>query len=191
MKSGSGFQHSSLYERLYAWRLVILLVVLLLAAALITWLVTRPGGEPEVAVVPTTVTSPPITESVEGGDVATDTPTVAPPTDTPLPPPTDTPTPEPPTDTPTPEPPTATPEPTVVPPTETPTPTPTPSPTPTETATPEPTVQIYKVKWGDCLWKIAERFYGDGMRWRDIYEANRDRITNPRLIRTGWELRIP
>lgn len=48
--------------------------------------------------------------------------------------------------------------------------------------TPATNVQYYTVVSGDCLWKIAKKFYGDGNRWPDIYNANRDKIKNPNLI---------
>lgn len=46
---------------------------------------------------------------------------------------------------------------------------------------------------GDSLYKIAERVYGDGQghRWREIYEANKDLIRNPDIIQVGWELTVP
>lgn len=31
----------------------------------------------------------------------------------------------------------------------------------------------YKVKTGDCLWKIARKYYGTGTKWKTIYEANK------------------
>lgn len=49
----------------------------------------------------------------------------------------------------------------------------------------------YLVKAGDTLSKIAEQVYGDGNRWREILEANKDQIKDPKLIRPGWELQIP
>jgi nucleoid-associated protein YgaU len=49
----------------------------------------------------------------------------------------------------------------------------------------------YVVKSGDTLSKIAQEFYGDANRWREIVEANKDQIENPSLIRAGWELEIP
>jgi nucleoid-associated protein YgaU len=49
----------------------------------------------------------------------------------------------------------------------------------------------YVVKSGDTLSKIAKEFYGDGNRWREIFEANKDQIENPSQIRPGWELLIP
>jgi NADH dehydrogenase [ubiquinone] 1 alpha subcomplex assembly factor 7 len=50
---------------------------------------------------------------------------------------------------------------------------------------------IYVVKRGDTLSGIAKAVYGKAGRWREIYEANRDIIENPNLIRPGWKLRIP
>ena len=46
----------------------------------------------------------------------------------------------------------------------------------------------YEVQKGDSLSKIASRY---GITWKDIYEANRDKISNPDLIQPGWKLKIP
>jgi nucleoid-associated protein YgaU len=54
-----------------------------------------------------------------------------------------------------------------------------------------PSEHIYEVQAGDTLGKIAKQFYGDGGRWREIYEANRDTIQNPDLIQVGQKIRIP
>jgi len=44
---------------------------------------------------------------------------------------------------------------------------------------------------GDNLTRIAEKYFGDGKRWREIYEQNKDVIGgNPHLIRAGQALRI-
>lgn len=50
----------------------------------------------------------------------------------------------------------------------------------------------------DDLWSIAERHLGDGERWQEIYDLNRDRVMNdgsrfvdPARIRPGWELLVP
>lgn len=47
----------------------------------------------------------------------------------------------------------------------------------------------YKTVHGDYLWEIAVRAYGDGYRWVDIASANN--ITNPDLIFSGNELKLP
>ncbi len=49
----------------------------------------------------------------------------------------------------------------------------------------------YTVQKGDGLMSIARRFYGEAGMWRRIYEANRDRISNPDLIKVGMVLAIP
>lgn len=49
----------------------------------------------------------------------------------------------------------------------------------------------YTVKSGDCLWNIAKEFYGNGSKYTKIYEANKDKITNPNLIYPGQTLIIP
>ena len=51
--------------------------------------------------------------------------------------------------------------------------------------------QWYEVKSGDTLSKIAKEFYGDATLYPQIFEANRDRLKNPDLIRVGQKLRIP
>ena len=47
------------------------------------------------------------------------------------------------------------------------------------------------VKPGDTLSGIAKAVYGDRKHWKEIYEANKDKIKNPDLIQAGWELRLP
>ena len=34
----------------------------------------------------------------------------------------------------------------------------------------------YTIKSGDTLWKIAEKFLGDGSKWKTVYDANKDII---------------
>ena len=54
------------------------------------------------------------------------------------------------------------------------------------------TTKTYKVVRGDCLWKIAKRFYGSGAKYTVIYNANRGVIGgNPNLIYPGQVLTIP
>jgi nucleoid-associated protein YgaU len=47
------------------------------------------------------------------------------------------------------------------------------------------------VKKGETLSKIAERYYGDPGMYTTIFEANRDKLKDPNLIRIGQKLRIP
>lgn len=55
-----------------------------------------------------------------------------------------------------------------------------------------PTGGSYTVVSGDCLWKIAKKFYGDGGKWSVIYNANQSVIGgNPNLIYPGQVLTIP
>lgn len=54
-----------------------------------------------------------------------------------------------------------------------------------------PVDRFYRVKWGDSLWKIAEKFYGNGGHWSTIYKANKDKIKNPSVIYPFQRLRIP
>jgi len=51
--------------------------------------------------------------------------------------------------------------------------------------------QYHEVKKGDTLWKIAEHYYGDGSLYPKIFEANRDTLKDPNLIKVGQKLRIP
>lgn len=48
--------------------------------------------------------------------------------------------------------------------------------------------QEYEVVSGDNLSKIGKRY---GVSWKEIYEANRDKIKDPDLIQPGWKLKIP
>ena len=49
----------------------------------------------------------------------------------------------------------------------------------------------YTVESGDTLSHIAQRFYGKSSRWRRIFDANRDQLDDPDLIRPGQVLAIP
>ena len=44
---------------------------------------------------------------------------------------------------------------------------------------------------GDNLWNLARKFLGNGLRYREIFELNRDQIQNPNLIFPGQVLRLP
>jgi nucleoid-associated protein YgaU len=56
-------------------------------------------------------------------------------------------------------------------------------------------ISWYKVKVGDYLCKIAESSeiygYGKYLRWKEIYDANKDKISDPDVIQPGWNLFIP
>ena len=53
----------------------------------------------------------------------------------------------------------------------------------------------YTVVSGDYLIKICQNLLGDGSRWPELVELNKDRypslVSNPNLIYAGWELVIP
>ncbi len=52
-------------------------------------------------------------------------------------------------------------------------------------------VEWYEVKAGDTLGRIAQHFYGKASLYPKIFEANRDTLSNPDLIKVGQRLRIP
>ncbi|MGH7549449.1 MAG: LysM peptidoglycan-binding domain-containing protein [Gemmatimonadota bacterium] len=58
-------------------------------------------------------------------------------------------------------------------------------------AAPKAGVTTYTVEAGDSLWKISEKFYGDGNQWRRIYEANKGEIKDPDVIHPGQTFTIP
>ena len=77
---------------------------------------------------------------------------------------------------------------------------PAPAPAETPTATVEqpqretsqaPQQTTYTVKSGDCLWNIAKKYLGDGSRYNEIYNLNKDKIKNPNLIYAGQVLTLP
>lgn len=51
--------------------------------------------------------------------------------------------------------------------------------------------KFHTVASGESLWKIAKAELGDGNRWKEIYEANRDLLDKPESIKKGMRLRIP
>ena len=62
---------------------------------------------------------------------------------------------------------------------------------------PKPTAQSWdatqwhEVKKGDTLGKIAAHYYGDASLYPKIFEANKDSLKDPNLIKVGQKLRIP
>jgi len=53
----------------------------------------------------------------------------------------------------------------------------------------EPAVRSHRVQWGDTLWRITQRYYGDG----SLYDllAGENALSDPNLIITGSEIRLP
>ena len=51
--------------------------------------------------------------------------------------------------------------------------------------------QTYTVKSGDTLSKIAQQFYGNASHYNQIFEANRDKLSDPNKIQVGQQLVIP
>ena len=62
---------------------------------------------------------------------------------------------------------------------------------PAEPEEPAAGARIYVVLPGDCLWTIARQELGGGLRWVEIYDANRDQIQDPDRIQAGMELELP
>jgi len=50
---------------------------------------------------------------------------------------------------------------------------------------------MHTVKAGDTLSKIAKKYYGDAMRYPDIFDANTPMLKHPDKIYPGQVLRIP
>ncbi len=50
---------------------------------------------------------------------------------------------------------------------------------------------MHTVKKNESLSKIAEHYYGDMMKYKQIFNANRDQLSNENVIEVGQVLRIP
>jgi LysM repeat protein len=55
----------------------------------------------------------------------------------------------------------------------------------------EPQQTYYVIEKGDTLWAIANKFLGNGNRYPEIFEANREVIIDPDKIFPGQTIRIP
>jgi len=53
------------------------------------------------------------------------------------------------------------------------------------------TMTTVTVLEGETLFKIAQRIYGSGANYLALYEANKDTLKDPNLIRVGQVLKIP
>lgn len=51
--------------------------------------------------------------------------------------------------------------------------------------------RTYTVAAGDSLSKIAKNFYGNAGQYMKIFDANKDKLTDPDKIKVGQELVIP
>jgi len=54
-----------------------------------------------------------------------------------------------------------------------------------------PAARTYTVQPGDSLSKIAKQFYGDATKYMKIFEANKDKLSDPDKIKAGMNLLIP
>ncbi len=61
----------------------------------------------------------------------------------------------------------------------------------TNTPANNPYTQTYVVVSGDTLSKIAQKYYGDPALYTQIFQANRDVLSDPNKISPGQKLRIP
>ncbi len=51
--------------------------------------------------------------------------------------------------------------------------------------------QLYVVQDGETLWSIARRYYGSGMRYQKIYNANLRRMPSPHVVRPCQRIILP
>lgn len=51
--------------------------------------------------------------------------------------------------------------------------------------------QSYTVAAGDSLSKISKHFYGDASQYMKIFNANRDKLSDPNEVQAGQQLTIP
>jgi nucleoid-associated protein YgaU len=68
---------------------------------------------------------------------------------------------------------------------------PKPAPAPAPPPPSKPVERIHEVVAGESLSKIAQKYYGNGNKYMKIFEANKDILSNPDLIKPGQKLRIP
>ena len=50
---------------------------------------------------------------------------------------------------------------------------------------------VHTVASGDTLSKLAKRYLGDANRYMELFDANKDTLTDPNLIKVGQKLTIP
>jgi nucleoid-associated protein YgaU len=59
------------------------------------------------------------------------------------------------------------------------------------TSAPVASGKIHVVKEGESLWKIAKQELGNGGRWQEIADLNKDVLPNPKVVKAGLRLRLP
>ncbi|MDQ5977481.1 MAG: hypothetical protein QG602_453 [Verrucomicrobiota bacterium] len=62
---------------------------------------------------------------------------------------------------------------------------------PKQTVTPAAAARTHVVRPGDTLSKLAQQYYNNRAKWRDIYAANRGVMKNEGDLRVGMALKIP
>ena len=66
-----------------------------------------------------------------------------------------------------------------------------PEPEPAPAPEPVSAERFYEVAAGDTLGAISQKYYGKASEYMKIFEANRDILDNPDLIKVGQKLKIP
>ena len=51
--------------------------------------------------------------------------------------------------------------------------------------------QEYTIQLGDTLSRLAQKHYGDALKWPKIFEANKQTVKNPNYIFVGQKIVIP
>lgn len=65
------------------------------------------------------------------------------------------------------------------------------TPAPTTTRPPAGNARRHVITKGDTLYSLAQKYYGNKSRWKDIYAANRDVMRSPDDYKVGMTLKIP
>ncbi|MEX2672584.1 MAG: LysM peptidoglycan-binding domain-containing protein [Phycisphaeraceae bacterium] len=61
----------------------------------------------------------------------------------------------------------------------------------TQEQPPTARTQTYTIREKDTIWALADRFYGNGAKWKELYELNKDKIDNPDRLTVGDEITVP
>jgi nucleoid-associated protein YgaU len=62
---------------------------------------------------------------------------------------------------------------------------------PVEAGQSEEQLSVIVIRRGDTLWQIAQRHYGDGAKYTQIFQNNRDQIRNPNWIYPDQRFKMP